>query len=283
MTTRDVGDRINLQHLVYNAAGVLTNATVVLTVTDPSGDITTPTVTNASTGTYTAVVTLSEAGRWSWVWSVSGTVVKVDSGSILAVDPAPGIYATVPELKSTLGLTDTSLDPQLADCLDTASRWIDQHCDRIFYAQNTATARYFHPRDAWCTPVDDFWTTTGLVVATDGGDGLYATTLTAALDYVLEPANPLTGWPQNKIVAINMGFTCQRRPSVKVTAKWGWPAVPTPVKQACMILATETLKLAREAPFGVANFGADGLIRVRDNARVMSLLAPFDRHPVLMA
>jgi hypothetical protein len=282
VTTRDVGDRLNLTYLVYNSSGVLTNATVVLTVTDPSGDVTTPTVTNSSTGTYDASFTLSEAGTWTWKWAASGTVVDVDYGSVLAADPSPGIYATVPDLKSTLGLTDTSLDSQLADCLDTASRWIDQHCDRVFYAQTTATARLFRPRDAYCVEVDDFWTTTGLVLETDGGDGTYSTTWTAA-DYVLEPSNPSTGWPQNKVAAVNLSFTSHRRPTVRLTAKWGWPAVPTPVKQACMIIATETLKLAREAPFGVANFGTDGLIRVRDNARVMSLLAPFDRHPVLMA
>ena len=282
MSTADVGDRRNVEYLVYNAAGALTNATVVLTVTAPDGTTSTPSVTNASTGTYTAVVTLSSAGLWTWKWAASGTVVDVAYDSILAADPAPVTYATVPDLKATLGLTDTSLDAQLSDCLDTSSRWIDQHCDRVFYAQSTATARYFHPRDAWCTPVDDFWTTAGLVVALDGGDGQYSTTLTAS-DYVLEPANPSTGWPQSRIVALNVAFTCQRRPSVKVTAKWGWPAIPGPVKQACMIVATETLKLAREAPFGVAGFGSDGLIRVRDNARVMSLLAPYRRNATLMA
>jgi hypothetical protein len=282
VATRDVGDRLNLQYLVYNSAGVLTNATVVLTVTDPSGDVTTPTVTNSATGTYDASFTLSEAGTWTWKWAASGAVVDVDYGSVFAVDPSPGVYASVPDLKSTLGLTDTSLDPQLADCLDTASRWIDQYCDRIFYAQTTATAKYYHPRDAYCVLVDDFWTTTGLVLATDTGDGTYSTTW-ASTDYVLEPANPVTGWPQNKVVSVNTSFTCTRRPPVKLTAKWGWPAVPTPVKQACLIIATETLKLAREAPFGVANFGVEGLIRVRDNARVLSLLSPFRRNAMLVA
>ena len=40
------------------------------------------------------------------------------------------------------------------------------------------------------------------------------------------------------------------RGAILVTAKWGWAAVPTAVKEACLLLSEEYFKL-RDAPFGV--------------------------------
>lgn len=283
---RDVGDRVNLQHLVYNAAGALTNATVVLTVTAPDGTTSTPSVTNASTGTYTAGFTLTAAGAWLWVWTVSGTVIDVDQGSVLAASPGPITYASLPELKAYIGVTTTTTDVQIQDSLETASRWIDRFCNRSFGLTNTATARVFS--DYTCSvDIDDLWTTTGLVVKTDtAGDGTYATTL-ASTNYRVEPTNGIvdgeSGWPYYRLILVNTYPVASQFPWLQVTAKWGWSAVPGPVKTGCLLLASETLKLAREAPFGVAGFNGFGQVRIRDNPRVESMLQPYRRDPVLVA
>jgi hypothetical protein len=282
--TRDVGDRVNARHLVYDAAGALTAATVVLTVTDPSGDVTTPTVTATATGTYDAAFTLSEAGLWSWVWSVSGTVVEVATGSVFASSPAPPVYASVPELKAALGLasSDTADDGIILASLETASRMIDQHCSRIFSPTLTASARTFSAC-GYYADVDDFWSTTDLVVKTDGGAGTYPTTVTS---YRLEPSNGIQAgeaWPYNRVVFIDTTIPSSQYPAVQVTAKWGWASTPSPVRHACLLMASEALKLAREAPFGVAGFGAFGAVRVRDNPRAAAMLAPYVRYPVLVA
>lgn len=283
MTIRDVGDRMNLQHLVYNASGVLTAATVVLSVTDPAGAVTTPTVSTAATGVYTASFTLDSAGTWSWLWTVSGTVIDIDRGSVLAATPAPATYASLPELKAYLGITDTTDDSALQEALDSASRGITETCGRTFTISTTATARLFEPDD-WCwANVDDFWTTTGLIVAT-GTDG---TTWTAQTAYELEPLNGMVsgepGWPYNKIRPVGWTFPASstRRQTLQVTAKWGWPAIPSPVKQACLMLASETSKL-KGAPFGVASFDQFGPVRVKDNPMAMRRLQPYIRYPVLV-
>ncbi len=181
MTTRNVGDQIDVRYLAY-VDGVLTNATLVLTVTDPSGAVTTPSVGHTATGTYDGSFTISSAGVWFWYWTASGAVVDVTPPeSVLAATPGPVTYATLTELKAYLGITDTTSDAQLTDSLVTASRAIEHMCSRRFWPDQTATARLYEPRDRCVVMVDDFWTTTGLVVKTDtAGDGTYATTIAAA-------------------------------------------------------------------------------------------------------
>ncbi len=68
---------------------------------------------------------------------------------------------------------------------------------------------------------------------------------------------------------------------LQVTARWGWTAIPTAIKVATIYLALETFKL-KGAPFGVANFDQFGPIRVRDNPKVMGMLAPYRLKPVLV-
>ena len=177
---------------------------------------------------------------------------------------------------------------RLDDALAAASREIETWCDRQFNKATTATARVFPPLAAYTALVDDFHTTTGLIIATDtGDDGTFDTTWTAA-DYELEPMNGVVsgqaGWPYWRIRAVGAHTfpTCtRRRAPVQVTAQWGWAAVPGPVKEACLVTAAELFKLA-DAPFGVAGFGEFGAVRVRMNSRAQALLAPYRRTPAVV-
>jgi hypothetical protein len=197
-------------------------------------------------------------------------------------------YATAAELKGYADhMTDTVDDTQITQVLDLASRAIDHHCERQFNTASSATARVYHP-DSWCTAsVHDFSTTVGLVVATDGGDdGTYETTI-ASTSYQLEPLNGIVGgeagWPYSRIRLVGTTFpTCSVRPSLQVTALWGWALVPAAIKVACIYLALEALKL-KGAPFGVASFDQFGPIRVRDNPKVMAMIAPYRLMPILVA
>lgn len=197
-------------------------------------------------------------------------------------------YATLAELKVYLGITDTDADAMLTDSLETASRSVDHICGRKFSADTNASARVFAPRDWTVVMVNDFYTTAGLIVQVDtGDDATFATTLTAA-DYELLPFNGIndgeSGWPYYRINYITSRFPCnnQRSGSVQVTAKWGWAAVPGPVKQATVYLAEETFKM-RGSPFGVAASDIHGPIRMRDNPKVKSMLAPYMDSVVMMA
>lgn len=195
-------------------------------------------------------------------------------------------YATLPELKSYLRIDNTTDDSELTDALTSASRGIDKYCDRSFGKDTSATARVYYPDDACVVRVDDFHTTTGLIVKTDSGDdGTYETTWLVT-DFQLEPLNGIVdgeiGWPFTRVRAVVGNFPVgARRAAVEVTAQWGWAAVPASVKQSCLIMAAETFKL-RDAPFGIAGFGDFGMVRVRDNPMARAKLDPYRRDAVMV-
>jgi hypothetical protein len=286
VTTRDVGDRVEIRYQVQ-PDGVPTDATVVLVVTDPAGTTSNPVIAHTSTGVYDAAFTLTAAGVWFWAWTASGAVVDVETGSLSAANPGAPTYATLTDVKAYLGITDTTEDSQLLDSLITASRSIDHICGRRFWPDQTATARLYNPRDRDVLNVDDFWTSTGLIVAIDdAGDGTYTRVLSAT-DYVLEPFNGVNdgepGWPYYRLGSTTRWpLSSSRRPPVQVTAKWGWAATPGPIKQACVYLAEETFKM-KGSPFGVAASDIHGPIRMRDNPKVMAMLKPYMDSIVMMA
>lgn len=164
-----------------------------------------------------------------------------------------------------------------------ASRAVDAFCGRVFYQEQTSddavVARVYYPRGdvVWC---DDIWTTTGLVVKTDGGDdGTYETTVT---DYQLEPlnqiANGLRGFPYYRIRTLSSWPSTGTRPPVQVTARFGWESVPDPVVQATLHLTAGLFKM-EHAPFGIMSFGDFGPVRAPvDTLRyVKTLLQPYCR------
>lgn len=198
-------------------------------------------------------------------------------------------YATLAELKVRLaGVTGSADDAALTNALAVASRGIEKTCNRQFNQTTSASARIYYPCSSWLAEVDDFYTTSGLIVAIDAGDaGTYPTTLTSA-DYQLEPLNGVvdgeSGWPFWKIRAMSgqLWPTTARRAPLQVTAKWGWTAVPAGVKEACLAVAEETFKL-KEAPFGVIGVAEWGGVRVRANPMAMAMIAPYTLSPALMA
>lgn len=191
-------------------------------------------------------------------------------------------YCTLSELKSVMRINDTVDDTMLEARITEASRVIDQHCDRRFYADTNATARLYVPPVSDLVMVDDISTTIGLIVKIDSnGDGTYATTLTAS-QYQLEPVNGLAkGSPVTMIRAINTAMPTRSAPAgVQVTAKWGWPSVPSPVTSACILLAGRLVKRG-DSLLGVAGFGDLGAITVRAiDPDVERMLRPY-RNPVV--
>lgn len=196
-------------------------------------------------------------------------------------------YVELDELKSYLKITDTEDDTELSAALSAASRGITDFCKRQFNKETVATARTYRVIRTGLAMVDDFHTTTGLVIAT-GDEGVFDTTWTAS-DYELEPLNGVRngepGWPYWKIRALEssaLSFTVSSRATIRVTAQWGWAEVPDPVHQACLMLAAELFKM-KDAPFGVAGFGEFGMVRVRENPVVKAKLIPYRRNAVLVA
>lgn len=183
-------------------------------------------------------------------------------------------YATLDELKSYLNLSgQTGLDDQMMDALQSATKEINRTCHRQFNKTSVATARVFEAVDWHHCYVDDFWTTSGFVLATDlTGDGTFETTW-ATGDYELFPLNALVDgepWPYDELRRSGAHYFPLKyaydlrgtRARVQVTAQWGWPDVPAPIKQACLGVAAENFQL-KDAPLGVAGFGEFGVVRVR--------------------
>jgi hypothetical protein len=192
-------------------------------------------------------------------------------------------YLDAADLKSYLGITGTGNDTLITNAIAAASDWVNDYCARDFNLESSATARIYEPSTPWRLDVDDFYTTTGLIVALDSGDtGTYGLTV-AATDYVVKPyngvENGIAGYPYRQIIAAeSQSFLCRtRRPRVQVTAKWGWAAVPDKVKQATRILASELFRL-KDAPLGIAGVNDFGPMSVREVPQVSSLLKQL-QHP----
>lgn len=193
-------------------------------------------------------------------------------------------YITKTELAAYLGVSRDDKDQLLSDACDSASAWVNDQCQRDFNQETTATARVYEATSWTRLDVDDFYTTTGLIVAVDDSDnGTYATTWTLATDYTLKPFNGIeagqVGFPYRQIVAVgSRSWPCRTgRPRVQVTAKWGWTEVPQSVIQAATIYAAELYKL-KDAPLGVAASTEFGPLSVREVPQAYKLLRQF-MHP----
>jgi hypothetical protein len=206
--------------------------------------------------------------------------------------PLGDSYATLPQLKAYMqGSIDsdvTMYDTILTDALASVSREIETHCNRQFNQASSATARTYGAMEIFTmregstltnwVAVDDFYDAATLVVQSGG-------VTWSAPDYTLYPRNGIvsgqTGWPYCEIYVAEGSILSFDPANTSVTAKWGWTAVPTPVKQACLILASETFQI-KDAPFGVAGLDTFGVIRVRDNRMAQAKLAPYVRDPILV-
>lgn len=283
MQTYDVGDRATFEHEVRDADGTLTTATVVLTMTDPSGDTSTPSVSTPSTGIYRAAVTLTEAGTWFGVWTASGNVVSVDTFQVTAVDPAPPTYVSLEMFKASLRVNATAADQDRDDlmlqALSAASRQIEEHCGRRFWLDEADTSRTYSPRrrtvhtvDGDLLLIDDLGTAPTTV---EYGIGSTFTALTAN-DYLTDPDNATTQRrPITGLIRVNSNWPTGSGYRVRVTGRHGWPAIPDQVSQACLLQGSRLYK-RRLSPEGV--FGNDefGLVRVsRVDPDVQALLAPY--------
>lgn len=197
-------------------------------------------------------------------------------------------YITALEFKARQNITTTGDNDVIDEVITEASRMIDALAGRRFDDTGSATARVFHPLNSGICYVDDFSTTSGLIIKTDtSDDGTFDTTWDAA-DYSLEPLNGIggngqSGFPYFRIVAVkSKTFPCYRRPTVEVTARWGWAAVPADVKGATYLVANRLFE-ERKAPFGSVANAEFGSLPLRDQRTVTKLLAPYMRTKPLVA
>ena len=169
-------------------------------------------------------------------------------------------YAQLATLKASLNIetADTTRDALLSQALTSASRSIDQACGRRFYLDASASARTYSPRAWSCERLltDDIGSESALVVET-GTTAAW----TAVTDYETAPDNALArGRPITALTrdTASWGSATTR---VRVTARWGWPAVPDDIVQATLIQAARLYR-RKDSPEGVTGSSEWGVIRL---------------------
>jgi len=193
-------------------------------------------------------------------------------------------YATLVQVKAALrmGTADTTDDSLLEMAIESASRMIDDDCDRVFYASGTGVTRYFESCDEDELDIDDCISISSIAIDWDY-DGVYETTLGTA-GYRTVPLNGVQAgrpWPITGIET-RIGYylpTFDEVPTVAITGNWGFgTAVPTEVTQACVIQSLRVFKRL-DSPLGVAGFGDMGAVRVsRTDPDVFAMIRRYKRN-----
>lgn len=184
-------------------------------------------------------------------------------------------YADLSALSTRLGFGDSFDNDLLVGALAAAEASIDIWCRRTFTVPTATSTRTYLPMGQDCI-VDDIATTTSLVI-TDNGAAV------SNDDLVLDPPNGVgpdgrEGWPYWRIRRADGSSwaTDGNKRTVSVTAKFGWAAVPVAVREATLVLASDLFH-AKDTRLGVAGFGDMGVIRIRENGLLQSLLANYMR------
>lgn len=198
-------------------------------------------------------------------------------------------YATLADLRSWLSIDDSWDDGTLSATLSAAESAVEAHCGQLFTSV-TAT-RLFVPDDELLLFLNQspIATAAGMSISMDvDNNGSYETSVPST-DWLLEPINGLgptgeTGWPYTRIRLIN-GRTWTAsdwgRPTVQITAQWGWPTVPEAVRQATLIGAA-WLWSQKASPTGV-QMTEFGPMTIRSMPQAERLLAPYRRGGAIIA
>lgn len=165
-------------------------------------------------------------------------------------------YTPTADLKHYLKIDDDADNAEIAVWIPTASRSVDDHCNRQFGKvdapeQRAYTAWYDYDRCRWVFDIDDLQTTVGLVFSING---------TPITKYTLAPANAvLKGKAWTELIVAR---DAEAQPTGELyeglgTATWGWTAFPKPVVLATWLQAAR-LEARRGSAFGIAGSPQDG-------------------------
>jgi hypothetical protein len=181
-------------------------------------------------------------------------------------------YCTLAQLKSSdvLNISDANSDTTLETVIEAVSRLIDNSCARYFYS-SAGQVRYYNTNDPYCLRTDDIASASGVTVEIDlNGDGVYEYTL-AGTDYSVAGYNDLLKeFPFSKLEttpAASYTFSTSPKGN-KVTATYGWAAVPKPITLACI------LQSAREYKRFNAILGVSGATAIGTTTLTMPSLDP---------
>ncbi|NUL03597.1 phage gp6-like head-tail connector protein [Streptomyces lunaelactis] len=172
-------------------------------------------------------------------------------------------YADRAALKESLNIevADDTRDDLLDRALASASRGIDTACGRRFWLDSAPAARTFRlsgrvvcSEEGERALVDDIGAAPTLVETGTAGSWVTHTNYEAGPDNALLRGRPITSLLQP---SGSWGTGVRLR----VTAKWGWPAVPDEIVQATLIQASRLYK-RKDSPEGVTGSAEWGVVRL---------------------
>lgn len=198
----------------------------------------------------------------------------------------------VADVKTAMGISDTTDDDRIGHAVDAASRLIEANLGRRFWVDSGASTRWYACDTPFLVEVDDFADITDLVVKTYASGPADTEPQTwSSSDYQLEPLNQLVEgqtWPVTQIRAVGTrvfpvyGGTGYRLPyvqtTVAITTKWGFGYVPSAVERAAVAVAQWIFK-GEDAPLGATAFGETGVMHMRSGLPPIAqmLLEPFSK------
>ncbi len=193
-------------------------------------------------------------------------------------------YATTAEVKSYTRIADTLDDAEIGFAITGASRAIDRFTNRQFGLvaapeERFYTGRWDRHRGRWVIDIDDLMTETGFDAQVQDADG---NDLGAITPYVLEPRNSAAiGRPWTYLVPRpSSAFNPTGCPDeVAITARWGWTASPTTIKEACLMQTSRFLH-RRDSPWGIAgspDIGSELRLLARLDPDVQVLIGSYYR------
>lgn len=266
----------------FTVDGVDTDPTAIsLVVTDPTQASTTYTfaaaqITKTAAGVYTKDIPCTIAGTWAYEWVGTTQASDVAAGTWEVQETSLGkLYCTIEALKSSFGDSRTTDDLEYHAACFSASRAMEQYCQRTFY-RSTET-RTLNPVDLYCLDLPAFCDIVSITtLKTDtSGDGTFGTTWSAS-DYQLlcgDGTPNINAGPEPKpyvkVRAVGahsfpiIPRVNGRRDLVQIDGVWGWPAVPWAIKKATEIIAAETFKL-KDSPGMVASGYEDFDVQMLD-------------------
>lgn len=195
------------------------------------------------------------------------------------------VYTTLADVKNGLQIEDINDDTAIEAAILTASRQIDEYCQRFFYKEGTVqnpSTRYYTAYNPWTLETDDIVTLTEVAADTGFDTPLqYEEVWNLSSDIMVEPVNnDKKGWPYTRLLAVGSYVFPYFFPQcVRIKGVFGFPEVPYEVELACKIQASR-LFVRKQSPFGIA--GSVELGTVRLNSRldpdVEMLLKTFRRN-----
>ena len=248
MTTLDLGDTYDTTNgcviFIYDDAGALATATVVLTITLPDGTSTSPAVTTPSTGRYQSSYKPTMVGTHyvRWVVTSVGGVSGEDTAfeDSFTVSASTNSYLSLAEALEFLNIEDTAADDELLAYIEYACDLAQRVADRQFARKGVTDT--LSPRGGESFLHLSHRPVISVTSVTERGTALtantqYATDLDKGRVYRMAGTYDRTYW------------TAGTR-AVTVVYVAGYVVIPPPVRFATLVILEHLWKTQRQGMFG---------------------------------